>query len=292
MIVPYASLISYFALLSHCVAAVQLEQRQVSVAASEQLASAQQTELCLQRVAPLSKAEGYGALCTSIGALYQQEVSAAESVQALQQEKEQLRVSKLVLEKEKEQMLASQLALEQENRALKAHIEELKQQHIKREEEWKAAAKKFQAQVASRDVKWQATMTDVRSAEARNYASGLARRDAQWREVLSRGKAQEDAHWQVIVEQHESQKKDVEKRVESEENELAVQIDNLHKQKEAMEASTFVAKKDKRKMLLALSREKQKTHAETKEVQAWIKQVKVLQAENAQLVKRCIAGTS
>merc|ERR1719271_531708 len=72
---------------------------------------------CLTRMAPLPKAEGYGALCTSIEALYR--------------EKQVATTSFLALEKEAK-----------EAKALKARIEELEKHNDRREAEWQAHFRK------------------------------------------------------------------------------------------------------------------------------------------------------
>merc|ERR1719326_1141955 len=77
-----------------------------------QPASMKEAKLCLRRVSSLPKAEGYGALCTSIEALYQQQQHAASLVQR--------------------------------NRELEAQVKELEEHKMSRENEWKAAAKRFQ----------------------------------------------------------------------------------------------------------------------------------------------------
>merc|ERR1719506_3193863 len=156
-----------------CVAtAVQTGLGDVSKGATAQHSSAQETKLCLSRIAPLEKAEGYGALCTSIGALYQQQQNAASSLMALKEEGERMRTAKA--------------AVEQENQDLKAQIAELKQQKIKREKEWQTAAKKFQAGVASRDVQWQGTVSRVELAAAKKYQAKLVERDEHWQETVRR----------------------------------------------------------------------------------------------------------
>merc|ERR1711924_158971 len=96
-------------------------------------------------------------------------------------------------------------------------------------------------------------------------------------EKLQAGLANRDAHWQATVRHLESEKKAVEK-----------QALESQKQKEAMEASTSVGTESRRAILLALSREKQQSHAENKEVQGLLEQIKALQRENAQLVQRCV----
>merc|ERR1711988_1064915 len=98
----------------------------------------------------------------------------------------------------------------------------------------------------------------IEASTAKQYKTGLEDRDA---------------HWLAIVRQLESEKKGLEQ-----------QASEAQKQKEAIEASTSAGTKSRRAMLLALSREKQKSHAENKEVQGLLEQIKALQTENAQLV--------
>mmetsp|Transcript_88828 Transcript_88828/g.176606 ORF Transcript_88828/g.176606 Transcript_88828/m.176606 type:complete len:164 (-) Transcript_88828:82-573(-) len=51
----------------------------------------QGVDMCLRRIAPLSKAEGYGALCTSVGSLYLEQQQAATTIASLQRENAKLR---------------------------------------------------------------------------------------------------------------------------------------------------------------------------------------------------------
>merc|ERR1719498_1241447 len=101
-----------------------------SAVLSAQGGTTQEAQLCLSRVAPLPKAEGYSALCTSIQSLYQQQQTAASNFLALKEEGDRTR--------------ASYSALDRRNQELEARIEQLEQYKIKREEEWQTAAKEFQ----------------------------------------------------------------------------------------------------------------------------------------------------
>jgi chromosome segregation ATPase len=254
-------------LLVCAAAVVQTGLGDVSEGAAAQHSSAQETKLCLSRIAPLAKAEGYGALCTSIGALYQQQQNAASSL--------------LALKEENERMHTSHTSLEQQNQELQVEVAELKQHKNRRENEWQNAAKKFQAGVASRDAQWQSTVKQIETAAAKKYQAGIASRDAQWQATVKHIESSKDAHWKAIVQ-----------RLESEKKALELQATESQKQKEAMEASTSVGTQSRRTILLALSREKEKSHAESKEIQGLMEQIKALQNENAQLVQRCVAGNS
>merc|ERR1719174_1558333 len=110
--------------------------------------------LCLSRVAAMPKAEGYGALCTSIAALYQQQQKSASSFSALQQESE--RTS------------ASHRALEQQNAAL------MKQNHD--------LMKKLEDQLVHRIAQEKESQTDI----AKTLKTGVAQRDSAWRGIVRR----------------------------------------------------------------------------------------------------------
>merc|ERR1719272_2070621 len=86
----------------------------VAQAVTMQPGTSQEARLCLARVAPLPKAEGYGALCTSIQSLYQQQQNAATSF--------------LSMKEESGRAQSSNAALERRNQELEAHLEELQQQ--------------------------------------------------------------------------------------------------------------------------------------------------------------------
>jgi len=214
--------------------------------------TAQEAQLCLSRVAPLAKAEGYGELCTSIEALYREQQNSAASLLALREEGEHSR--------------ASYSVLEQRNQELEERIQQLQQHEITRETTWQHAAKKFQADVASRDAQWQSTVSHIETAATKKFEEGLRDRDAHWQATVRNIEAEKSAAEQIAV--------------------------DARKQKEAMEASTSVGTQSRRAILLALSQEKSKSHSESKEVQGLLEQIKLLQAENAQLVQRCVAGNS
>jgi len=250
--------------ISACAASINsdlLASRETSIVEQN---TVHETQLCLSRVASLAKAEGYGALCTSIGALYRQQQNSASSLMALKEEGERMRTANA--------------AVEQENQDLKAQIAELKQQKIKREKEWQTAAKKFQAGVASRDVQWQGTVSRVELAAAKKYQAKLVERDAHWQETVRRLENEKDEVKKQVI--------DAQKQKEAQ----MQQVEELQKQKEAIEASTSVGTKSRRTILLALNREKQKSQAESKEVQGLLEQIRALQTENAQLVQKCVAG--
>jgi len=172
--------------------------------------TAQEAQLCLSRVAPLAKAEGYGELCTSIEALYREQQNSAASLLALREEGEHSR--------------ASYSVLEQRNQELEEHIQQLQQHEIKRETTWQHAAKKFQADVASRDAQWQSTVSHIETAATKKLEEGLRDRDA---------------HWQATV-----------RNLEAEKSAAEQQAVDARKQKEAMEASTSVGTQSRRAIFL------------------------------------------
>lgn len=250
----------------------------------------QEAELCLSGVAPLPKSEGYSTLCTSIANLYQQQRTAASSFVALQEEGERTHTSMEALERHNGELQARieegeqshqgrVVALEQyytkrekEWHARVAELEqsqikhrkewhtrivELEQSQIKREKQWHAAAEKLQAGVAARDGQWQTTVARLEGAEEKKLEKGLAKRDA---------------HWQASIWRIEQQA-----------------LKSQQQQKEAMEASTSVGTQSRRAILLALTREKQRSSHENKEVRGLLEQIKALQRENAQLVQQCVS---
>lgn len=205
---------------------------------------------CLARVAPLPKAEGYGALCTSIQSLYTEQQNAATSF--------------LEMKEDHERSLVSNAELQRRNQELEAQLDEMQTQKASREQKWQAAAKEFQAGVASRDAQWQATVSSIEAAADKKFQAAVAKRDA---------------HWQATI-----------RRLESDKNEAEQQALESEKQKEAMEASTSVGTDSRRSMFLALNREEKKEKADAREVEQLLAQIKALQKENAQLVQRCVVG--
>mmetsp|Transcript_75499 Transcript_75499/g.196399 ORF Transcript_75499/g.196399 Transcript_75499/m.196399 type:complete len:191 (-) Transcript_75499:39-611(-) len=64
------------------------------VTAAAETATAQEKRtvgLCLRRVAPLPRGEGYSVLCASVGALFQQQHGAESEIETLRQENERLK---------------------------------------------------------------------------------------------------------------------------------------------------------------------------------------------------------
>lgn len=248
--------------------------------------NSQQARLCLSRVAPLPKAEGYGALCTSIQAQFLQQQSLSSSLAEARGEADQLRASNAKLEKEKDE--------------LKAQIAELEQRNAKREQDWQTAAKKFQADVASRDSQWQSTVSQLKSAATTKLVDSLEHTQAVAAETLQEELAQterataqkwqktlteRDTRWATtvhILDSRDARWRATVHRLKSEKKELEQQFLQL---KEAAEASTSVTTRRSQAALLALSQERQKTRTESKEVQALLAQINALQRENAQLVQ-------
>lgn len=215
--------------------------------------ASQQARLCLSRVSPLPKAEGYGALCTSIEALYVQQETSTSSILELQEEGKRAREANAELEKR--------------NQELQAKLEDQHLHNVKREKEWQAAAKKFQADVASRDAQWKATVSRAEVEAAKTLRESLDRAQAAAVQRLQKKLAARDSHWREIV-----------RRVGSERNALEHRV---AQQKEAAKASTSVDTRKRRAILLALSREKQRCRAENQEAQELLAQVQALQRENA-----------
>lgn len=256
--------------------------------------TARETQLCLSRVSPLDKAEGFGTLCTSIGALYRQQQNSAASFLALKEEGERL-------EEEGKRMRKANNALQERNQELMAQVAELQRQNIRHDEDWQTAAKKIKDSEANENMQWQATINEVELAATKKYQAKLAERDAQWQNFLQRLEAENNEMKKEVM--------DAQKQKETAMQRVAA----LRKQKEAANASTsaksrlallsgFNREKDEvrrltllskmvdasateknRRTLLALSREKD-------EVKGLLEQVKALQSENAQLLQSCGAG--
>lgn len=220
----------------------------------------QQIKMCLSRVAALPKAEGYGTLCTSIEALYREQQSSAGGILALREEGQRVQ--------------ASNAALEKHNQELNQQIAALQEHQANREKEWQAAAKKFQANVASRDTQWKSTVSRVEAAEEKKVQR--EEKEFQTARTLGQRLVDRDASWQKQM-----------RRLKSEKEAAEQQVLALQKQEEAMKASTSAESNNKRTILLALSREKQKSYTESKHVQGLLRQIDALQKENVQLVQRC-----
>jgi len=85
---------------------------------SAEPAASQEAQLCLSRVAPLPKDEGYGALCTSIETLYQQQQTNAASFMAIKEQGERLRASNADLEQKNRELETRNKNLDAENNDL------------------------------------------------------------------------------------------------------------------------------------------------------------------------------
>lgn len=230
------------------------------IVTATQPGAGQEAQLCLSRVAPLPKAEGYGALCTSIEALYRQQHDAASSLLALKEEGDRTRATYAALEQRNQY-------LETRNLKLKELEQHEANREVNREKSWQAAAEKLQTDVAGR------------SEEAeKNFEAGVTRRETMWqrtvRQKLHASLVDRDAQWKATVQRLVSQKQAAEGQAIA-----------FEKQEEAIYASTSASR---RTALLALSRDKQRIHAGSKEVHELMEQIKALQQENAQLVRHCV----
>lgn len=267
---------------------------------STESAASQEARLCLSRVAPLPKDEGYGALCTSIETLYQQQQTNAASFMAIKEQGERLHASNADLEQKNRELEAQNKNLEAENNELQTH-------KISREKEWQSAAKKFQAEATewrtTRDAGWQATVSRLEARAAKKLQTTVASRDARWQAIITEKLratvASRDARWKAIIGRLEGENKELEKQTEDLRqgkqlfiNAIGVTGANkdkeLQKQKEATVASTS----SRRSILLALTRAKQKSQTESREVRLLTEQIKALQKENAQLVQQCVVGNT
>lgn len=255
---------------------------------STESAASQEARLCLSRVAPLPKDEGYGALCTSIETLYQQQQTNAASFMAIKEQGERLHASNADLEQKNRELEAQNKNLEAENNELQTH-------KISREKEWQSAAKKFQAEATewrtTRDAGWQATVSRLEARAAKKLQTTVASRDARWQAIITEKLratvASRDARWKAIIGRLEGENKELEKQTEDRVT-GANKEKELQKQKEATVASTS----SRRSILLALTRAKQKSQTESREVRLLTEQIKALQKENAQLVQQCVVGNT
>lgn len=127
----------------------------------------EEAHLCMSRVAPLPKAEGYSSLCTSIAALYQQQQNAASSFQAIQQQNARSSASYTALEQKT-------ATLDQENTALKRHNQELE--------------KRLEELLVHQINLEKKTQTDAKSVQ-----EGATRRDDLWKSIVSRLQAEKTA---------------------------------------------------------------------------------------------------
>merc|ERR1719160_95970 len=146
-----ASMLHIFVFFSYVLCGLALKQPR----------AVHEADMCLSRVAALPKAEGYGALCTSIAALYQQQQKSASSFSALQQESERTSASHRALEEKAAR-------LEQQNAAL------MKQNHD--------LMKKLEDQLVHRIAQEKESQTDI----AKTLKTGVAQRDSAWRGIVRR----------------------------------------------------------------------------------------------------------
>jgi hypothetical protein len=208
-------------------------------------------------VSPLPKAEGYGALCTSIEALYRQAETSASRLAELQEQGKQAQEANQRLEKR--------------NSELEAQIKDQRLQNSKREKDWRSAAKRFKVDVAKRDSNWKTTVRRVQAKAAKTLKNSLEHAQATASVRLKEKLAARDARWQTVV-----------RRMGSEKQALQHQ---LARQKEAAQASTSVDAKRRRSMLLALTQEKRRCRSDTQARKLWA-QVEASQKENAAAVAK------
>lgn len=146
-----ASMLRIFVFFSYVLCGLALKQPR----------AVHEADMCLSRVAALPKAEGYGALCTSIAALYQQQQTTANTFSALQRESERTHSSHKALEEKA-------AALEQQKAALEKQNQEL--------------MKKLEDQLVHRIVQEKESQTDIKQT----LQAGVAHRDAMWKGIVHR----------------------------------------------------------------------------------------------------------
>lgn len=233
--------------------------------------------LCLSRVAPLPKSEGYGSLCTSIAALYEQQVSAASSFLSLREENNRTRVSHAALEQKTGALEQQNVELERRNKALEIKLETLLEHQINHEKKSQAAnAQALQDVIARRDEEWHVT---VRRLAAENEKM----KKREWREIQALKRRE------TLLQQKARKAREATRQRE------------WHLKNEAMVASTSALAEHKRNILLKGRHERLNRQSESKEahnramyaarfqnkVKGYIAQIKALENENAQLVKQC-----
>lgn len=233
--------------------------------------------LCLSRVAPLPKSEGYGSLCTSIAALYQQQLGAASSFLSLQEESNRTRASHAALERKTGALQQQNAELERRNTELEIKLETLLEHQINHEKQSQAAnAQALQDVIARRDEEWHVT---VRRLAAENEIM----KKREFREIEKLKKRE------TFLQQKARKTREAMKQRET------------RLKKEAMVASTSALTEHKRSILLAGRHERLDRQSENKEARnramyvarfhretkGLIAQIKALEKENAQLVKQC-----
>jgi len=236
-----------------------------------------EARLCLSRVSPLPKSEGYGSLCTSIAALYQQQLSAASSFLSLREESNRTRASHAALELKTGTLQQQNAELERRSRELEIKLETVLEHQINHEKKSQAAnAQALQDVIARRDEEWHVT---VRRLAAENEKM----KKREWREIQTLKKRA------TFLQQRNRKARDATKQRER-------RLKN-----EAMVASHSALAEHKRNILMAgrherLNRQSENNEARNRamyaarfqnEVKGYIAQIKALENENAQLVKQC-----
>lgn len=236
-----------------------------------------EVRFCLSRVAPLPKSEGYGSLCTSIAALYEQQLSAANSFLSLREESNRTRASHAALEQKTGALEQQNAELESRNKELESKLETLLEHQINHEKKSQVAhAQALQDVIARRDEEWHVT---IRRLAAENEA--MKKREFREIQALKRR--------ETLLQQKARKTREAMKQRER------------RLKKEAMVASTSALAEHKRNILLKgrherLNRQSENNEARNRamyaarfqnEVKGYIAQIKALENENAQLVKQC-----
>jgi len=115
--------------------------------------SMQEASLCLSHANAMPKTEAYGALCTSLAALYQQQRDAASNVMGLQHENAQALAAHMAMEKRATDLEQNKTALERRSQELEKHVEKLQLQ-LRQKDSQARAVDGFKKTVAKRDAEW------------------------------------------------------------------------------------------------------------------------------------------
>jgi len=127
----------------------------IPVAMSSMQFSAKVSEQCLRRVSPMPRVEGYGALCASIEAMYQQQQTTATSFSALQEENDKFReeIRRLSAAQEKMAGLESELKeAKLQNLELRTSIGHFRSDEVRFLAERQAAAQSKRTLLVQRGV--------------------------------------------------------------------------------------------------------------------------------------------
>merc|ERR1719215_1481709 len=111
----------------------------------------------------MPKAEGYGALCTSIASLYEQQRTTASSFVALQQEGDKTRASHTALQQRVAYLEQQNAALERKNKQLE--LAKTLEHKISVERQSQATAE-IREGIADRDLEWQHIVHNLKADKA------------------------------------------------------------------------------------------------------------------------------